>query len=1236
MGATIHAQTCDPEADFTFTPDGCVFSFQSSFTGQAVHQWQFFRNPQGQNAFSSSNLINPTHSFAQSPTGLTTRLVTHTIKFTNANGQTVTKTCSKVIPVTCTLPCTVILPNYQVVDCQLSLLLSEPSLMVDWGDGTPVQTGINLQHTYQTGGIFQVTYTNFSGVTCTVPISVNCGGTPCCTADFVATITRNCAKLSLTLDASCNSGIHQWSIAQGCFKVYTLNATLADQVLQITDIDTDVTSSITLTHKFTCANGQVLTQTKTIPVLSSGEKGVFIGVEGTTTKLSLYNCTMPGITYSGQANKPVYVSGLIEISKNFTYSGTDLQFAPGVVGFDIFSQVRLTLNNATVARGVQDAACNLLWRGIMVYTVGRLTCDNVTIRDALFAIRIFGAGGAITSLNRVTFLENFVGINATKSFGKFTITRSTFDGGTSLRNAGTLLNLANTSIVVHNPNPNLLMNYMNLVFKSDRGVIGIYSQTANLTLPDISNPADRNRFTRLNYGILMHDADLTMSRNAQFRNFSAAGYDPDQVVGIAIYDRSGSGNKILIEGALTDNNAELDISNVLHGIYIRSQNIMSSTLIGIKKMNMDPVRTGILLDANFMGTFVGNSNTITYTGIQWNRVRASLDGTLIYHYGIGLTDASPTESNVEIYNNEVLLEYGIPTPDCLPLNRSAGIAAVYNFWANTFTNAVESDIHDNRVVVTGRGQIGILNMLHNGVVRNNNGGSFASGNGVFIDTPAPIESWGIVSSVGYNHKIRCNDVQSAAGSNPESSHLYIRESANCFFQRNTLTGPGRGVHFEEPCPSTTFRCNTMAQNNIGMYYGLNAITEPQGSGNDATGNIWNGPFVEFQALHEGGPALAYSQYFVRPIQTGTNIEQPTNISPNLLWFRTSTAAQPTCFLDGCPAPPGLTGPPDVSATDIKVANNTLDYSETQKWNLRLGLYQKLFENPSLTLNNPVMDNFKNTMSGTPIASFIPIQSAMRNLFQPSSALKVAVGNNNVSMETLQSGLNTLDVAISSTTDAAQLENLVVQRAQKDSLLDLLVTANEQLGLQYLADMGNSATVLQGQLSAIVPNNIYETNLKSVIAAFLSSIPMNTAWNEATRLEIKAIAEQYSSEGGIGVGMANSLYHILAVRDLAPTECGGKGKAREAAESPTTTPTATMDIYPNPSDGMVYISIPEQHQGKYATFTVYTVTGTIVKETAATLDTSTMIFDLSQQTNGTYFLTVRIGDKEIQTTPIIIR
>lgn len=1236
MGATIHAQTCDPEADFTFTPDGCVFSFQSSFTGQAAHQWQFFRNPQGQNAFSSSNLINPTHSFAQSPTGLTTRLVTHTIKFTNANGQTVTKTCSKVIPVTCTLPCTSILPNYQVIDCQLTLFLPEPSLMVNWGDGTPVQTGINLQHTYQAGGIFQVTYTNFSGVTCTVPISVNCGGTPCCTADFVATITRNCAKLSLTLDASCNSGIHQWSITNGCFKVYTLNATLADQVLQITDIDTDVTSSITLTHKFTCANGQVLTQTKTIPVLSSGEKGVFIGVEGTTTKLSLYNCTMPGITYNGQSNKPVYVSGLIEISKNFTYSGTDLQFAPGVVGFDIFSQVTLTLNNATVARGVQDAACNLLWRGIMVYTVGRLTCDNVTIRDALFAIRIFGAGGAITNLNRVTFLENFVGINATKSFGKFIITRSTFDGGTSLRNAGTLLNLANTSIWVHNPNPNLLMNYMNLVFKSDRGVIGIYSQTANLTLPDIPNPADRNRFTRLNYGILMHDADLTMSRNAQFRNFSAAGYDPDQVVGIAIYDRSGSGNKILIEGALTDNNAELDISNVLHGIYIRSQNIMSPTLVGIKKMNMDPVRTGILLDANFMGTFVGNSNTITYTGIQGNRVRASLDGTLIYHYGIGLTDASPTESNVEIYNNEVLLEYGIPTPDCLPLNRSAGIAAVYNFWANTFTNAVESDIHDNRVVVTGRGQIGILNMLHNGVVRNNNGGSFASGNGVFINTPAPIESWGIVSSVGYNHKIRCNDVQSAAGSNPESSHLYIRESANCFFQRNTLTGPGRGVHFEEPCPSTTFRCNTMAQNNIGMYYGFNAITDPQGSGSDATGNIWNEPFVDLQAYHDNVLNLPFSQYFVRPITTGTNIERPTNIDPNVLWFRPSTAAQPTCFLDGCPAPPGLTGPPDVSATDIKVANNTLDYSETHKWNLRFGLYQKLYENPSLTLNNTVMDNFKNTMSGTPIASFVPIQSAIRDLFQPSSALKVAVGINNVSMETLQSGLNTLDVSISNTTDAAQLENLVVQRAQKDSLLDLLVTANEQLGLQYLADMGNSATVLQGQLGAIVPNNIYETNLKSVIAAFLSSIPMNTAWNEATRLEIKAIAEQYSSEGGIGVGMAKSLYHILAVRDLIPTECGGKGRAREAAESPTTTPTATMDIYPNPSDGMVYISIPEQHKGKYATFTVYTVTGAIVKETAATLDTATMIFDLSQQTNGTYFLTVRIGDKEIQTTPIIIR
>ena len=1227
------AQTCDTEADFTFTANGCVYDFQSAYAGAATHYWTFYRNPQGIFLASTSNLANPLHNYGHDMT-TNQRKVVHTISYLQG-GNTITKTCEKILTISCPQSCALNPPQYIITGCLFTPLGIDGAVTWNWGDGSPVETGINLGHTYNTSGVFTVTFT-INGQTCTLQIRVSCN--LCCTVDFMANIVNDCGKLVLTLDAYCDSGNHFWTVTgNSCFKLITLQKTVADQAIQITNIDTEVTGTFTITHTYTCLDGMVLSQTKQVSVLPPGEKGIFIGQDGVQTFLSAYVCVLPGFSYTGQVDKLVYVTGTIAVNKPFTFSSTDLQFHPGITGFDInFSNLVFKLETGTLARGAVGP-CDL-WRGLKVYSGGKLTCDDVTIRDALFGIDVTGKPVTITNLNKVTFTENYVGIYFRNNTGVFSMTQSTFDGGTGLRAAGSLLTLANSSVSIPAPTSYFDPGFANDTDSTIRGFAGIYSLRAKLTLLPLIKEK-RNKFTRLNYGILAYDANIDIDKNAYYGDISPGSHNANQTAAVAMFDRNVPTNTFYMNGTLDEPNAGADITNSVYGIIARTQLQVESMSVGIQNMNMDNVRTGIFLDARFgIASITGNSSDPgKFKGITRNKIRSTLENPLAHiSDGICFEDLYPTVSKVEIYGNEVISEI----TDALGQGWFDGQTTGIAFRGSDAFSAVapgidEVDIHDNRVVISGDGETGIgLIGCPNGIVRNNRDGNSSAGNGIFPSSSN--YRFGIWSLFGNNNKFICNDVEGVSDPNTFTSHLFAWGTSNGEYKRNKLKGPGNGAFFDEVCFNAEYRCNLMSNNNVGLHYGDNADTGLQGSQTEASGNLWELPMTTWQAQHNSGLTLGpNSQYFVRNIASGPIIERPVvpNFSPNFLWFRTVNPGSPiVCKASDCPIPPSFNEPPVVSHTDSVIANNSGTYTDAVRWQLKFDLYRKLSDHPFLAQTNNLMGSFMTGMNGSFTASFIQMQTSMRTSFQPSDAIMSAINSNNAGIKVLTTEMATIDANLLVTIDSIQLEGLITQRVNKDSLIEILTLANQQLSAQQIAIANNTISNLVSQINAVSTTNNCESNLKGAFLAYLQSAAVNTDFDSNTRQQVKSIAEQCPSEGGIGVVAARALYQAMIGSGLSTPDCSVEGRDNLGASKST----IDIHIFPNPTDGIANVVIPIEYYGQLAVFTVHNSIGNQIFEAKYTISNLPVRLDLSKHPQGTYFISIRVNGSEVKTIPIVIR
>lgn len=360
---------------------------------------------------STSDAPNPVHTFEN---GSNQRTIVHTVTIV-INGQPVIYTCTKTLNFFCSNTCNENSFNYAVNGCTVAFAgLIGGAQQWDFGDGT-LSNMTNPTHTYAVSGDHVVTF-RVSGLVCQKTIRVNCGSvSPCCTADFSASLYRECSALWLKLDAGCDGGSHNWTIstipANACLTLVNFNAGMADQLVQVTNINTAVTTDLVVKHTYTCSDGAVSTSTRTFS--TSQLQGIYIGKMSTPSGLNNdYGCVLPGAGYNGSTI--VYSSGIVQIDKSFEFAAADVRMHPEA-GFDVQNGHTFTIRQNAIVHGNTEPSCNCLWRGINVMSGATLsTSSNAVIEDALYAARAFGS--STLSIRKTHFNRNFVGIRATNGF----------------------------------------------------------------------------------------------------------------------------------------------------------------------------------------------------------------------------------------------------------------------------------------------------------------------------------------------------------------------------------------------------------------------------------------------------------------------------------------------------------------------------------------------------------------------------------------------------------------------------------------------------------------------------------------------------------------------------------------------------------------------------------------------------------------------------------------------------
>lgn len=1240
----MSAVVCDPEADFSSTVSGCDADFTSLYSGPGpvTHLWEFYNTSSPTAPLSSSTVASP--HFAFDYTGGTTKYVRHTITLPGG----AIKVCEKTVTTSCTenVKCA---SNYyfyyQVSGCSLTITqfntMGSPTLTWDFGDGSPTVTSSTLPtHVYTASGTYLVVV-NLAGKTCSMVIQVNCEDTnPCCNADFLPDISIDCGVLRLNLKPACNKGKHQWSItpsvAGACMTLVNFYPTLANQNIQITNINTSLLPSIIVQHTVVCDGGA--TYTSTITVNFPTPLGIFIGEENPTSALLLtnYNCVLPGSSYSSAL--PIYVSGVIAVDKMFKFTGTHLIFNEGLTGFNLNSASNpLTLSGCRLESG-----CGCLWRGIAIRAAGAITCNDnttvtpavgTTISDALFAIEVNATTPSVV-LKETSFTKNFIGI---KGFGPLglSMTHIAFDGTGTIKDiCDLMLSGVIAPFIGGISGGGGLPGYQPLFpvsFGTAEGFAGMYIERTGLNLPPRTIPL-QNTFSNLAYGIIAYDCNTTIRQNSRFSNIVSAGtYGLNQTAAVLAIDRVPNGiNNFDFMGNANPLNP--DFAGCHMGIQVRSEQTsptgMPFSIINTQMANM---HTGVFLDARFAGgefTGFAQNNTIT--------ADFSLSpNNLMFNGGIILADFSPGIGKVDISNNEVNLRYAIGGG-----GRSVGIAADGTGVPVGSGGFVEVDIHDNRVTLDNGAEKGIgFSTRPNGWIRNNIGGSLSSGNGVF-GLGGIIYSGLEVTDGSTENLVACNQVTTSASTTVFDGLLNISSSKYCDFLHNALEGPGIAARFGYDCSSTDFRCNDMVNNDFGLYYELAAVTGSQGSLLLSYGNRWistiagvfsgGGAFCDLTSSMPVNPAL--SPYFVRSV---SNEIPPSPIVPSSTWFTIISPSAPVDCLMDCPIPnpahfmapsPRLTSFDTLVAQRLAVPADAL-YAEELTWQYEYDLWQKLKSHPEIAQGNSLMQDYLISLSGSNIKNLWNIQMNMNNTLVPDSSLSSVYQANMDAIRQTEGEIWTLDsllhVAMSSEI-AAILEQLTI----KNELLNDQVANQETLSSDFASLHTAAISVLMEELSSIVPENICETNFRRAYEIYLQTVASDTSISNNLLAELEGMATQCPAKGGPGIFVAGALYRGFT--GILPDH----ENCDEIANREGDKGTKSLSLYPNPTQGNLIVNIPETSIGDQVFLRIQDARGGVLKNISVKQERM-INFDLGNQPNGVYFVSLLINGKVVKTLPFTI-
>ncbi|MDX1913457.1 MAG: T9SS type A sorting domain-containing protein [Saprospiraceae bacterium] len=588
---------------------------------------------------------------------------------------------------------------------------------------------------------------------------------------------------------------------------------------------------------------------------------------------------------------------------------------------------------------IQIEGCSTMWKGITVREGGTLEMNMMTtIQDAQYAVNVQKGGTAI--IESCHFTDNNIGIR-------------TAPEGSGAYNITALGNIFETS------EPGLKPAYSGQSpSPGTRGFAGIYTRdmTGGLTIDGDGLFQLSNQFTKLHYGILAENTDVTV-RHAKFVDIALAtrpsGYPGPLQMGKGVYVSNGKAD---VKGSFTGIAPQPAVFYESHtGIEV------SNGTVDVAGCEMSGLNNGVVA--------VGGANR-AYT-INWNNISASERGISVF-YQSGLPGLSIIGNNtINMTGHAGGVGIGVGGTEMFPQN--------------------EGLVLNNAVTVT-EGATGILAGVSTRLKITQNTVNLAGAGALF----------GIRMEGGDRNTINCNTILNPG--NGDNDGIYAIHPSRAGILCNTADGPPRGIHFEGMLAGKSkaqMSKNTMKNNaENGLLLGVDALIGEQRH----QGNKWEGGLT--MAQHLTPPVAGFSKFYV-------DNNEDTRFMPDLSlpqgWFedeQTPGTTDANCYPgSSCPLP---AEPPSTTELDRKIAKAEQigsTYQAAQLWLGQRRLYEKLTEEGNPYTGDPDFNNFLAVAQNNGLSQYAFIQSGIRQLgamtesTRASAAANLLTLNNNLSAST---------------------------------------------------------------------------------------------------------------------------------------------------------------------------------------------------------------------------------------------
>lgn len=788
-------------------------------------------------------------------------------------------------------------------------------------------------------------------------------------------------------------------------------------------------------------------------------------------------------------------------------------FAEGSV-IIMLQDAALSIRKEVVFNGATIGGCGDAWRGIDVYSSGRLrTILGTSISNACRAISLKANSRA--EITSTFFANNGICIEATgnvQTLGEG-IAHNTFFGdnytiscgGLGARWAITLENVPHITIgnMTGSGAPNEFTGYDGIF--ADNSSLDVY----NTTFED--QPAGTGILLRGTGGIFT--ANITGLGN----ELTDPAFMKDFDMGIDAKNYDLTVNNAYFNEA-TEHHIKINDSKFPTRLYL-TENRFDQYKQDAVSIALSTFRNVLIWKNEFRDN---SSDDFEKSGIRWNRNElagfepsASISENTFY-------DDAKTSPDPDFLQFQF---YGIS------VNGSSGLNIADNYFYQNYESAIDHNYKG----------IWLSNAPRNELVSNGIFGNF-----------------GPKKSTVFDFSYRGID---------------IRESAECFVSCNHSEGLNEGFHFRGPaCDKADFRNNEMQDNLTGLYlYPGSIIGTQKDQQNKWSGGLPTGGVAEAQ--FDGSPGqgeLDMSLFSINSSNSNSILWANPRIPANS-WFEPSSSQEGLPFLYLKEEGPL---PPKSKADEMLIGGGFESYKgyPASEWDATLNAFSTLDRNPELRPENSDEEDFYDAHYSGNIGKFHRARSEWDNIALFLEALEedwaVNVADIDDKLDEIRVEVLEMEAADPETEQAgiaATLETL------KNELASLQLT-NQDLSDEYKSDVIDKANELDSDLAAITTTEVWEDNLKTVLELSVEKLLSgNETWTAPQYEALEDIANQCRHEGGIGVVLARSAIEKFDYDDEAM--CPGWEEERSAKSV-----TFQADVYPNPANDLCRLAFAQPLSG----------------------------------------------------------